>query len=173
MKNKLMLLLFVLVFADYAFAQNSETTDEQMENVEIKDKFALSFNLGGNTGGSQANKLYSTNIGVDISLLKGISKNLMVGGNVGAGNAFSKKGSTEGDLKYLMIGASFRLYTDNNKFFIGGNGGYSFGLDDGGWYYQPRFGFDVCEHFGVNVSYLEINDAIAFSAVTVGLEYSF
>lgn len=173
MKNKFILLFFVFGFMNCAFAQDDELTEGQTESVEIRDKIAISFNLGGNTGGSEANELYSTTIGADVSLLKGITKNLMVGGNLGAGNAFSKEGSTEGDLKYLMIGASFRLYTDNNKFFIGGSGGYSFGVDDGGWYYQPRFGFDFCEHFGANVSYIEINDTISFSAVTVGLEYTF
>ena len=47
------------------------------------------------------------------------------------------------------------------------------GQDNGGWYYQPEFGFDATSHYGFNVSYMEVNFQDNFSAVVLGIEYSF
>ena len=101
MKNKLTILLFALGFIGFTFAQ--EQVENQEEVVHLRNKVAIGFNIGVNTGGSTANDLYSTVLGIDFTFLKGITKNVMLGGNAAMGNAFSRKDVSDSDLDIYYL----------------------------------------------------------------------
>ena len=73
----------------------------------------------------------------------------------------------------INFGVEARLYSDNDKFYIGGDTGYAVGLYDDGFYFRPKLGFVISENSGFFASYTEINADIKYTTVNIGYEYSF
>lgn len=164
---KRVLLTFVL------FVMTMTISNAQEESVEAENKVSdkVSLNIGSVAGNEFMTDNYSVTIDLDFTHMYSVTKDVSLGFSAGYTHAFAKD-SDESDAKLIHLGGAFRLYTDNDKFFLGGEAGYSLGIDDGGFYYNPKIGFVISEHSGVVASYMSIED-INFSAFGIGYEFSF
>lgn len=131
---------------------------------------------------------YSFGLGVDIYHHWGVSKVLDIGVTTGFFNAFGEDQTTTangltvqtefGNWQYLPVGASLRIYPGKNVGFkFGGDIGYALGINDGNegaWYYRPSMGIDLGGGTSeLNISYLAVNDDVAFSSVLLGYLFLF
>lgn len=168
--KKIFSIVVITMFCISSYAQdNSEDTKSKVDNI-------FSLNFGAVSGSEIMNDLYSTNVKFDFTYLHYVTDNLGLGATSGVVVAIEDDSSDiESDIlnKFLSVGGAFRLYTDNNKFYIGGEAGYVFGLDEGGSYYSPILGVKISDNSGIKVSYLSVNDTEEYSSVNIGYEFTF
>ena len=167
MKRLLSIVLFALISVN-AFAQ-----EEQVEKNKFDHKFGVY--LGTTAGDQYMTDMYSISLEVDFSFLYNVTEDVAIGVSTGLVNLFERDNEFEPNMKNkaLTLGAAARLYSDNDKFFLGGEFGYSYGLDEGGFYYNPQVGVVLSECSGVNVSYITVEDSRSFSAISLGYEFTF
>lgn len=160
------------------------------------------FKVGANIGLplSTAGDLASFNIGFDIAYLFEVMENLEVGGLVAYTHFFGDGvytyefddvifiGDYE-DTSFVPIATSARYYFAERKFFGGLDLGYAINVSgeaDGGFYYRPKFGFNlgmialIASYQGISggVNYntsgpTDIVTGSGFNSFNVGAEYSF
>lgn len=155
------------------------TISAQEETTETKmtDEIKASVNIGSTIGNQFNRDAYSTNMGADFSYFVNVTKDVMVGPVIGVKYILQDK--SIGDMlkdrngTYISFGAAARLYTDNDKFYIGGDAGYAVGLEEGGIYYRPMIGMVLSDWLGVYASFVEVDDENSFSSANFGLEFSF
>ncbi|WGD34434.1 hypothetical protein [Olleya sp. YS] len=170
--KKMISLVFIAFLSINAFAQ-----DDMMEEETPKtDDVRLGVNIGTTSGDEMSRDRFSTNFTVDFTYLLPVTSNLKVGGHLAYTRLAindNKTISTEFDEGFLSFSGTFRLYNDSGKFFIGSDFGYGYGLEDGGFLYRPRVGFQISECSGLNISYIDLNDTVKYNAVTIGYEFIF
>lgn len=171
------ILTFVLVFAVFAL--------QAQRNVD-RTNFRAGVN-GGIVLGDFA-EAYSFSLGLDLYHHWGVSKVLDIGVTTGFFNAFGEKEilSAEGEtietefgnIQFLPVGASFRIYPGKNVGFkFGGDIGYAVGINEGNegaLYYRPSLGIDLRQGTSeLNISYFAINDDVSYSSVLLGYLFLF
>ncbi|TDY12443.1 hypothetical protein [Meridianimaribacter flavus] len=166
-------IIFLVTCCLGAYAQEEQPEEETVDPYE----FRAAFSVGGTVGGDYANEVFSTNAAFDVTYLYNLTKDLKVGGTLGAMYAFQNNSSNtlikEGDGKFVSFAGTFRFHTDNDKFHIGGDVGYAYGLDEGGFLYRLRLGMQVSKCSGIVASYTEVMDTYSYSAVNIGYEFTF
>lgn len=176
--KKILSLAFITIFCLSAFAQD----DTDKEQFKPESTVKVSLDLGSTLGDDVANSMYNLNLGFNFAYLHDLTKDVEIGVTTGLKKLFdddsynSSETYVEPKKGYLYLGAEVRLYTDNDKFYLGGDAGWTAGLfdQDGSFYYRPKFGFVICNHSGVFVSYSEVDgDNDSFSTVNVGYEFTF
>lgn len=174
--KKLLTLAFITLFSLTATAQDEATEDQSRASVKI------SLDLGSTAGDGLTNKLYNLNVGFNFNYLYDLTKDLKIGAAAGIktlmeDDSFDKlKNRVDSDKAYLSLGVEMRLYTDNDKFYLGADTGIAAGLfnKEDNFYYRPKLGFVLSECSGVFVSFTEVlGDGNSFSTVNLGYEFSF
>jgi len=172
--KRILLSLLALAYVSIGFAQEGEPSKAPLAT----DNFKASFNIGTTAGEEIARNQYGVNLGFEFSYYYRVSKHFIVGPSVGATHIFKKGNRRDNsdlktETKFAHLGGGFRLYTDNNKFFIGGDAGYAYGLDDGGFYYKPKIGVSINKHSGIILTYTDVDDTFDYTYVSIGYEFSF
>ena len=160
-----------MTFVLFIMTMTVSIAQEEATETESKVTHKFSLNLGSVAGDEYLTDKYSTTLEFDFTYLYNLTDDVAVGASTGITNLFAKNDGGS-DVKFLTLGGAFRLYTDNDKFFIGGEAGYSIGLDDGGFYYNPKIGVVISDCSGIVVSYLGVDDVNVFSSVAIGYEFS-
>lgn len=152
------------------------TLSAQEESIEPErnNDIKVSINFGSTVGDDVSRDSYKTNLGFDFSYYHNVTSDLKLGGVAGMKHIYKDESSNnQSDAGFVSFGAGARLYTTNDRFWIGGDAGYAYGFDEGGFYYRPMLGIEFTEHSGVYVSYTELDDNGKFSTVNIGYEFSF
>ncbi|GEC71850.1 hypothetical protein SAMN05443543_105261 [Flavobacterium flevense] len=143
-----------------------------------------SFKLGAHVGlpTGDIKDFSSVNLGADVSYTWSVAEGLDVGIATGYSNYLGKTVDVEGfgsfkaeDSGFVPIAATGQITLTNNLF-VGADLGYAIftGSDngsDGGFYYQPKFGYQM-NVTGIYVSYKGISvDGATFSSVNLGVNF--
>lgn len=175
MKKSIIILLFLCSGISLSAQRNVDRTN-----------FRAGLNAGLVLG--DFSEAYSFGLGIDLSHHWAVSKMIDVGLAAGFHNAFGSEESIEvngsftetefANIQYIPVGASFRVYPGKNVGFkFGGDVGYAIGLNEGNegaLYYRPSLGIDVNGGSSeVNISYLVVNDDVAFSSILLGYLFLF
>ncbi|WP_222984327.1 outer membrane beta-barrel protein [Flagellimonas meishanensis] len=117
-------------------------------------------------------------IAVDLGYLFDISDEFSAGPAIGFSHSFGDEVSVGGftfeveDVQFLPIGGEARYAFDD--FFIGGGLGYAVGINDGndgGFYYSPRFGYNVSDKVAIMAAYRGVSlDGGSWDIITAGVE---
>jgi len=128
-----------------------------------------------------AGDVYSFNFGLDVAYMWAISDDFQAGVTTGY-SYFSGKELDFGDGTFKVNGAFIPVaasgqYSFSDNFFGGADLGYALyagdGDGDGGFYYQPKVGYQT-EKFEVYASYKGISaDGATISTVGLGFNYKF
>jgi hypothetical protein len=128
---------------------------------------------------------FSVNLGVDAAYLWNVADKFSAGFTTGYTTYIAKSvhydfGATEGDLKGPNAGfipvAGTAQYSISDNLFVGGDLGYAIyagsGSADGGFLYQPKFGYqnDKIELFA---AYKGISNDGTLSSINIGFNYKF
>ncbi len=136
----------------------------------------LGVNLGVPVG--DASDFTSLSFGVDLGYMAPITERFKAGATVGylmfTGKDFH--GIQIDDFSFLPIAASGQ-YSITNNLFVGADLGYAVGLApdgvDGGFYYQPKFGYQI-DLFEVYLGYKGIShNGDNLSSINIGFNYKF
>jgi hypothetical protein len=168
--KKIFSIVFITMICMNTYAQEETTeTKNKVDNI-------FSLNFGAVSGEDLMSDLFTTNVRLDFTYLHYITDNVGVGASTGLVLANEDDSSDiKSDIlnKFMTVAGAFRLYTDNDKFYIGGEAGYAFGLDEGGFYYSPLLGVKISSCSGVKVSYTNIKDTVVYSSINIGYEFTF
>ena len=168
--KKIISIVFISMFCLSTFAQEKTTeTKNKIDNI-------FSLNFGAVSGEDLMNDIFTTNIRLDFTYLHYITDNVGVGASTGIVIANEDDSSDiMSDIlnKFMTVAGAFRLYSDNDKFYLGGEAGYAFGLDEGGFYYSPILGVKISNCSGVKVSYAAVSDSEVYSSINIGYEFTF
>lgn len=166
--KKIFSIVFFTMICISTYAQ-----EEQVEKNKFEHKIGL--NIGAIAGDQHITDAYSVSYEIDFTFLYNLTDDVSIGGSASLVNLLENDSEIDTDItgRFMTLGAAARLYSDNDKFFIGGEFGYSYGLEEGGIYYFPQVGIVLSENSGINVSYLAVDDSRMFSTVSIGYEYSF
>ncbi|MEM9680174.1 MAG: outer membrane beta-barrel protein [Bacteroidota bacterium] len=125
---------------------------------------------------------YSSDIGVEVVYLYGLTDRISIGASTGFTNYFGDDitigGITVGvdDAQFIPLTGSFR-FSPLPKFFVGGDIGYAIGINDGnegGFYASPRANYLITDKFIVNAGYRLIDlDGESLGAIQFGVGYKF
>lgn len=128
-----------------------------------------------------AGDIYSFNFGLDVAYMWAISDDFQAGVTTGY-SYFSGKEIDLGGLSFKVNGAFIPVaasgqYSFSDNFFGGADLGYAVyagdGDGDGGFYYQPKVGYQT-EKFEIYASYKGISaDGSTISTVGLGFNYKF
>ena len=153
------------------------SAQEESTEVKLEDQFKVSFNLGTTLGDNITKDSYSLNLGVDFNYFFNLTDDIMVGPVTGVKYLFEADDpgilARQGSEYLITVGGAARLYTDNDKFYFGGDAGYAVGLIDGGYYYRPMAGISVSDCSGFYVSYSYVDDKYEFTSLNFGYEITF
>lgn len=160
--RKLLLLCFALMAFGFTQAQDSG--------------LKLGVNLGIPTG--DASDISSIALGVDLGYMVPVTEKFKAGGTIGYA-FFSGKdfhGVDFPDFSFLPIAVSGQ-YSIIQNLFVGVDLGYAVGLapdgNDGGFYYQPKFGYQI-DLFEVYLGYKGVSvDGGTISSLNIGFNYKF
>ncbi|QDO94790.1 hypothetical protein FNB79_12725 [Formosa sediminum] len=129
-----------------------------------------------------ASNVVSTGILLDANYLYQAHRNISIGLASGYGIYFAKDDNQSWgpitknrDFRYIPVAAATRVAILNG-FVIGTDLGYAFGLSenwDGGFYFKPIFGYNICEAFQLNISYSGISNNWTWSAASLGFTINF
>ena len=168
--KKIFSIVFITILCMSTYAQEETTeTKNKVDNI-------FSLNFGAVSGEDLMSDLFSTNVKFDFTYLHYVTDNVGVGVSTGIVVADKDDSSDiKSDIlnKFMTIAGAFRLYSDNDKFYLGGEAGYAIGLDEGGFYYSPILGVKLSDCSGVKVSYASVNDSVVYSSVNIGYEFTF
>lgn len=179
-------LLLVAVIAAFGF------TSVNAQDDGIK----LGINLGLPVG--DVGDVSSFGVSLDVAYLFSVADSFQVGATTGYSHYFGKTetvsvpffGNIEfdyDDIQFIPLAASARF--DLDRLFFGADLGYAIGISDdfdGGFYYRPKIGYSlgsislVASYTGISMSEtvvsmgdMEITQSGTFSAITLGVEFSF
>ncbi|TAI48983.1 outer membrane beta-barrel protein [Flagellimonas allohymeniacidonis] len=117
-------------------------------------------------------------IAVDLGYLLEISDEFSAGPAIGYSHSFGDDITSGGftievdDVQFLPIGGEARYAFDS--FFVGGGLGYAIGINDGndgGFYYSPRFGYNVSDKVAIMAAYRGVAvDGGSWDLITAGVE---
>ena len=127
--------------------------------------------------------IYSSNIGLDLFYLYGLSNRFLIGGSTGFASYFGKEINLAGigtidydDAQFIPLAASLRFSPFKN-FIAGADIGYAFGINegnDGGFYASPRATYMLNGRFPLFVGYRLIDlDEASLGSLQFGLGYKF
>lgn len=158
------LVLFTLAFTVMTFVSNAQ-----------ENKFTAGVNVGLPLG--DIKDAYNVNFGVDVAYNFSLVKNLEGGLGVGYSH-FVAKGQTFPkieDVGLIPVYASLKFLI-SDSIFVGTDLGYGIGIspdgNDGGLFYQPKFGYRSDE-FDVFLGYKNFSvDDSNFSSINVGINYT-
>lgn len=174
MKSKLVTLVMAICIANTAMAQIDSV-------AKGSHQFGLGLN-GGITVGDYED-IYSSNIGLDIFYLYGISDRFFLGGSTGFANYFGEETNVAGlgsvdfdDAQFIPVTGSFRFSPFSN-FVFGGDIGYAVGLNDGndgGFYASPRATYMLNGKFPIFAGYrlIDLDDG-SLGSIQFGVGYRF
>jgi hypothetical protein len=123
---------------------------------------------------------YSVNLGADLAYTWSVAEGLDAGITTGYTTYLGKKVDVEGfgsfkpeDAAFVPVAATAQ-FTLTNNWFLGVDLGYAIGINegnDGGFLYQPKFGYQM-GGTGVYVAYKGIsNDGATASSVNLGVNF--
>ncbi|WP_179367638.1 outer membrane beta-barrel protein [Winogradskyella forsetii] len=170
--------LAIMVVAVFAFAK----ANAQLNNPEAKKHhFGIGLNGGVTTGDYE--DIYSSNIGLDLYYLYGISEKFYLGGSTGFANYFGEDVNIPGlgevefdDAQFIPVAGSFRFSPFSN-FAVGADVGYAIGVNDGndgGFYASPRATYFLADKFPVFAGYRLIDlDGESLGSIQFGIGYKF
>ncbi|NAY90794.1 outer membrane beta-barrel protein [Muricauda sp. JGD-17] len=117
-------------------------------------------------------------IAVDLGYLFEISDDFSAGPTLGYSHSFGDEIDAGlitvevDDVQFLPIGGEARYAFDD--FFVGGGLGYAIGINDGndgGFYYSPRFGYNVSDKVTIMAAYRGVSvDGGSWDIITAGVE---
>lgn len=153
--------------------------------AQQKQGLKIEGSIGVITGDSNVNDASVFGLGIDLTYLFNVRGSLQLGPTIGYHNYFGKKSSRPAvlssnlgnDIQILPLAVSARYYLFE-EFFIGTDLGYGLFLDDllkdqSGFYLKPKVGFNF-DGVGVHLAYSNIfGDIVNFSAINLGIEFSF
>lgn len=171
--KKIFTIVFITILSVSAYSQDD--TDET-EKKGLTEDVKIALNLGSISGDNIVRDSRSVSVDLEVSIFFDVTNDLKLGFVTGAAHYLPKKEKSgiENSVDYTIpFAGSIRLYTDNDKFFIGGDAGYAIGFEDGGFYYRPKIGIVLSECSGINVSYSNIEDNGTLSTVSIGYEFTF
>ena len=134
--------------------------------------FKLGAHVGLPTG--DIKDFYSVNLGADLAYTWSVAEGLDVGITTGY-TTYLLKSDFEGDAAGFIPVAATAQFTLTNNWFIGADLGYGIGVapegNDGGFLYQPKFGYQMA-NTGLYVAYKGISvDGGTFSSVNLGVNF--
>lgn len=145
------------------------------------------FKVGAHVGLPVGNTsdLFSVNLGADVSYLWNVADKFSAGVTTGYTTYIGKDYTAYiGNVAYEMIRstnqsfipiAGTAQYSIADNFFVGADLGYAINVDgdiDGGFLYQPKFGFQT-KKIEVYTSYKGISNNGTLSSVNLGFNYKF
>lgn len=167
-------IVLMAMFAMFCFTVNAQ------DEVEVEEKSNVEFKVGLNYGLIAGDDVYRdkycSNLGIDFTYLHHVTKDIALGATAGLNYLKADEDSeyrSNHNEEFLVVGAAIRLFTDNDKLFIGGDVGYGYGIDDGGFYFSPKVGFQLTKRSGLILSYKQVKDMGTFSSFNIGYEFSF
>ena len=171
--KKFLTISFIAIFSMTSYAQ-----DDSKDGAKALEEVTASLSYGFITGDSTFTGIRSGSVSVDFNFLFNVTDDLKLGAVAGASHYLYKSGRSASDyddvLYTIPMGATFRLYTENDRFYIGSDAGYAIGVDtDGGFFYRPKVGMSLTDHSGITMSYSEIIDTATLSTFSIGYEFSF
>ncbi len=167
-----------LIVASFAFAK----VNAQLSNTDgQKHHFGIGLN-GGVTVGDYED-IYSSNIGVDLFYLYGISEKFYLGGSTGFANYFGEDVNIAGlgevefdDAQFIPVAGSLRFSPFSN-FIVGADVGYAIGVNDGndgGFYASPRATYMINDKLPIFAGYRLIDlDGESLGSIQFGIGYKF
>lgn len=117
----------------------------------------------------------SVNLGVDLAYTWSVAEGFDAGIATGY-TTYLLKSDVEGDAAGFIPVAATAQFTLTNNWFIGADLGYGIGVspegNDGGFLYQPKFGYQM-EKTGVYIAYkgISIDGGGTFSSVNLGVNF--
>jgi hypothetical protein len=175
--KKYLISFTLLLFFSISFAQDINSESTSSDSTTLNHYAALSY--GFISGNENYNDMLSGAFAFDINIMRTLTKDLEFGVFINL-NSYISDDVASSTLSYnqevsntLAGGASIRFFTDNDKFYLGGDVGYGLGVDDGGFYYRPTIGLFLTDHWVIKASYSELMDVGTLSIASFGLEYKF
>ena len=135
--------------------------------------FKLGAHVGLPTG--DIKDVSSVNLGADLAYTWSVAEGLDVGITTGY-TTYLLKSDFEGDAAGFIPVAATAQFTLTNNWFIGADLGYGIGVapegNDGGFLYQPKFGYQA-GNTGLYVAYkgISIDGGGTFSSVNLGVNF--
>ncbi len=175
MKSKVAILS--VVFMAFASISNAQVQDV----VKGTHNFGVGLNAGVTVGDFKDS--YSSNIGLDLFYLYGVSERFFVGGTTGFANYFGQEVNIAGfgeveldDAQFIPLAGSVRFSPFTN-FLVGTDIGYAFGINDGndgGFYASPRATYMFNGKFPIFAGYRLIDlDGESLGSIQFGIGYKF
>lgn len=172
---KKLIFSLVTIFA-FGFSQAQTSFNNQLNRAEQEGHFKVGANLGIPMG--DIDDFSSIAFGFDLAYLWPVAERFKAGATVGYLNFVGKKyhGSKRQNIDFIPIAATGQ-YSITQNIFVGADLGYGIGLspsgNDGGFYYQPKVGYQI-DLFEVYLGYKGVtkNHGNA-AALSIGFNYKF
>ena len=175
MKNKVAIL-------SVAFMAITSISLAQVQDVaKGTHNFGVGLNAGVTIGDFEDS--YSSNIGLDLFYLYGVSERFFVGGTTGFANYFGEDVNIAGlgevdldDAQFIPVAGSIRFSPFSN-FLVGADVGYALGVNDGndgGFYASPRATYMFNGKLPLFAGYRLIDlDGESLGSIQFGIGYRF